>query len=245
MTVRLRHRDGSEWNVTVAGLEATIEMVRGGQASRRSRTFAKKAELDRFLLAGRAQMEAAGYFEADSPAALRAEACARFVEELAAGIPRTPEVARMEKVWHSDRVQEALQQLLKRGDEGALVRLAAFPRAVDVLIRLAATSATPWQHQMAAWLAVTTRSPLVVPLVKLERLRIPDGPDPDVEGYPPGGLLWGSRYSALEPLIIALEEAPYAKSLDDVYAVWHPKAVALPRAFDPLVEGMERVERAG
>lgn len=241
--IRLCHADGSEWTVSMVETEVTTVMRRAGRDSSRTRTFGSAAAAQAWVKEGRAQMEKAGFFEPGSEAASRHAECEAFIASLAAGIPHVPAMARLVAVWHSPRVQTDIDHLLKDGDEGALTAFRPFPLASEALIRTAATAKEAWQHDLSAWIAVMTHSPLLVSLIKLERLRTPNGPSVEVEHLPLGGLLWGSHYTAVELLVEALEDAPTARDLTALYEHISERPAALPPGLEPLRVALAEVER--
>jgi hypothetical protein len=242
-TVELLHRDGSVWTLTSSGLTATIVMIRRGRETRTVKTFTSAPQLERFRQEGRKQMVGAGFYPADGLLAARHDLRARAIAELARGIPDLPEAVRLWTTWDTDALQYELRWLLKEGNEAALVALSAHPQARHVLVRQCATSADDWHHQMAAWIAVMTRSELIVPLLRLERLRDEGDLGSNVAAMSFEELLSRSTYSAVELLDRSSHGVPEA-GVHALYASMAMRRLPAPPFLDDVLAYLSALEVA-
>jgi hypothetical protein len=165
------------------------------------------------------------------------------VTALSLGIPDLPDVARLWSVWDTDALQDELRWLLKEGNEAALVAFASTPQARDVLIRQCATAVEDWHHQMAAWIAVMTRSELIVPLLRLERLRDEGDLGTDVGAMSLDELLSRSAYSAVELLDRSSHGGP-EESVHALYASMAMRRLPPPLFLEEVLGCLSAVEAA-
>lgn len=175
--------------------------------------------------------------------AARQEQRDHAIEELRRGIPDLPEVARLWRTWDTDALQYELRWLIKEGNEAALVVLSSVPRARDVLICLCATADEDWHHQMAAWIAIITRSALLEALLRLERLRDEGDLGADVATMSLDELLSRSSYSAVDLLDRSSHGIP-EDGVDALYATMATRRLPSPPFLDEVLGCLSAVEAA-